>query len=133
MISADTEPLEDSDIAWFRDDFSAKPMKELLSPLRNIELPQGVEIPREARSIGATVRADRVHPSVVFTARLKDTNDRYFTYFLGPLDSARTVRLETTVASGSLDECLEHVEHPQDHLVLRLEHRAGSVLGGRRY
>lgn len=97
MFSADTKAFVDSGIAWFRDDFSDSPMLELLPKLRDVELPQGIEIPPDARAIGATVRADRVHSSVAFSARVKDANDRYFTYTLGHLGSAQTTDLETPV------------------------------------
>lgn len=99
MFSIDRQAI--ADVAWFRDDFSKDPLDKLLLSLGGEDLPRGIAIPAEARSIGVTVTPDRAHPTVVFTARIKDDNDRYFTYFLGALDSDQTLRLQAPLRRTS--------------------------------
>ena len=92
MFSADADVL--AEIAWFREDFSDRPMGDLLGSLGAAGLPRGIELPEDARSIGVTMTPDRPHPSVGVTARIRDANQRYFTYFLGTLESGERARLE---------------------------------------
>ena len=92
MFAPDSQLV--NEIGWFRDDFSDKPMPELLRSLVHPSPPMGIGIPADARSIRVTVKADRPHPSVMMTARIRDANDRYFTYYLGDLGSSEWVGLE---------------------------------------
>ncbi len=83
------------EIGWFRDDFSEAPMEKMLESLSpTVELPTGVEIPAGAVSLGAAVRVDRPHPNVVLAARVRDANDRHFTYELGHLLGSQWATLE---------------------------------------
>ena len=97
MFGVDGESFEE--VAWFRDDFSDKPMSKLLASLVQPNPPQGIELPMNATAIGVRVRPDRPHPSVVVDARIRDTNGRYFTYPLGILSSfdwqVRETRLDS--------------------------------------
>ena len=93
MFATDGEAF--SDVAWFRDDFSDEPLDGLLKSLAMDSLPEGLELPMDVLGIGVTVRADRPHPSVAVTVRIRDTNDRYMTYFLGNLTSGGWLSLET--------------------------------------
>ena len=99
MFSIDRRAIVD--VATFRDDFSKDPLDELLLSLGGEELPKGIAIPAAARNIEVTVTPDRAHPTVVFTARIKDDNDRYFTYFLGALGSDQTLRLQAPLSRTS--------------------------------
>ena len=99
MFSVDRQTI--ADVAWFRDDFSKKPLDELLLSLGGVGLPKGIAIPAEARDIGVTVKPDRAQSTVAFTARIKDDNDRYFTYFLGALASDQTFRLQVPLRRTS--------------------------------
>ena len=92
MFAVEGDKIED--MGWFRNDFSDTAMGSMLSALGPNVLPVGLELPRQARSIGVTVKADRPHPSVVVAARIKDTYSRYFTYVLGTLDSGQWTTLE---------------------------------------
>ena len=83
------------EVAWFRDDFSDKPIEDLLASLAQPEPPQGIELPMNSTALGVRVRPDRPHPSVVVDARIRDTNGRYFTYPLGSLASFDWQVLET--------------------------------------
>ncbi|MCZ6505189.1 MAG: FtsX-like permease family protein, partial [Actinobacteria bacterium] len=99
MFSVDREAI--ADVAWFRDDFSEEPLDELLLSLGGLGLPEGIAIPAEARDIGVTVKPDRAQSTVWFTARIKDANDRYFTYRLGALSSDQTLRLQAPLRRTS--------------------------------
>ena len=90
-----------SEIAWFRDDFSNKPMDRLLKSLESSTVPDGIELPTNARTIGVTLKADRPHPSIAVTARIRDANDRYFNYFLGTLHSGDWLGLESSLQRTS--------------------------------
>ncbi|HCH08746.1 MAG TPA: hypothetical protein DEW32_06025, partial [Dehalococcoidia bacterium] len=83
------------DLGWFRDDFSTKPMATMVTSLSNLTPPVGLDLPEDAAAIGVNVKADRPHLGVVVAARIKDTNQRYFTYGLGNLTSNRWLELES--------------------------------------
>ena len=95
VLVVDTEAL--GDIAWFRDDFSQRSLDELLASLTGTELPTGLELPLDARTLRITLKADRPHPGVVVTARIKDANDRYINYFLGNLRSSSWLQMEASL------------------------------------
>ncbi len=82
------------DIGWFRDDFSERPMDELMASLKHPKLPEGIQLPMDATGIEIVVKADRPQPSVGVTVRLKDANNRYFTYIMGPLNSTGWDKME---------------------------------------
>ena len=93
MLAVDKDVFPD--IAWFRDDFADRSVPSLLRSLGSPLLPQGIELPIDARTVGVVVRADRPHQGVVLAARMRDSNDRYFTHYLGVLRSTEWLRLET--------------------------------------
>ena len=85
MFAVEGERIRE--IGWFRDDFSERDMGEMLSALSLDALPAGLPIPDGAAMIGVRAKADRPHPTVRLAARVRDANDRYFTYDLGALAS----------------------------------------------
>ncbi|MDP7414243.1 MAG: hypothetical protein QF465_11560 [SAR202 cluster bacterium] len=89
------------DIGWFRSDFSEGPMRPKVTNLSNPTPPKGIVLPDGADTIGVSIKPDRIHPSVALAARLKDVNDRYFTYTLGTLDSNQWLELEAGFARVS--------------------------------
>ena len=99
MFAIDGEAFRE--LAWFRDDFSQKPMAELLSSLDHPGPPQGIVLPDGASRIGVLVKADRPHPTVAVTVRIRDANDRYFTYFLGTLTSSDWLNLDSGLVRRS--------------------------------
>ena len=96
MFAMDGEAL--NEIGWFRDDFSKKPMAQLLTNLDHPNPPQGIALPSGARTIGVRIKADRPHATVTVIARIKDANDRYFSYHLGALNSSDWLELETPLS-----------------------------------
>ena len=60
------------------DDFANKPMEELLSSLKIDGGPQGIPIPSGATRLGARLKPDRPHSSIMMTARVLDGNGRYY-------------------------------------------------------
>ena len=109
---------------FFRDDFADRPMDELLESLRLTDLPQGIELPSNARTIGVRLRADRPQPSIRVTARIKDANDRYSTYFLGTLRSSDWSVLESSLMIGS--SRLRQPDLPLTLVSLRVHEVGGS-------
>ena len=83
MVGVDGEAL--TRIGWFRGDFSERPMTEMLTQLKQAEPPIGIELPGNARAIGLRVKPDRPRESLAVSLRIKDSNDRYFTYVVGRL------------------------------------------------
>ena len=86
-----------ADVGWFRDDFASQPVADLLSLLPAQTMPEGILLPENARSIGVTLKGDRPHPTVALAIRLKDKNDRYYTYILGTLESREWFDLDITL------------------------------------
>ena len=102
VLAVDTEKFQD--VAWFRDDFAADPLPEVMSQLNRTSTPSpltgegrgegelhagiGIPLPDNARAIQVLMKADRPYPTVGLGARLRDANGRYFTYPLGFLESS---------------------------------------------
>ena len=85
ILAVDSERMART--AWFRDDFASESLDELMARLRPSEIPLGIPIPQNARTLRITLKPDRPRPDVILTARLRDANGRYFTYGLGTLES----------------------------------------------
>ena len=98
VLVVDTDAF--GDIAWYRDDFFEPSLDDILASLTGTELPQGLELPLDARTLRVTLRADRPHPGVVVTARIRDANGRYINYFLGALRSANWLQLESPLVGS---------------------------------
>ena len=81
MVGVDGETL--NRVGWFRGDFSDRPMSQLLTQLDHADPPVGIDVPDNARGIGMRVKPDRPRESLALSLRIKDANDRYFTYVMG--------------------------------------------------
>ena len=82
------EPESFLNVAWFREDFSGRPMDELISSLTPEGGPEGIPIPAGSTHVNVTVKPDRIHPSILMTARVLDSRGRFYTYRLGQLNFA---------------------------------------------
>ena len=85
MLAMDGESF--GQVAWFRDDFLDGPVGETLRSLTVADPPQGIQLPLDARAIGVRLKADRPHPTIRVTARIRDAKGRYSTHTLGTLGS----------------------------------------------
>ena len=92
MLAMDVNTFHD--IAWFRDDFAEKPMASLFQSLKLNRPLKGLVLPENARTIGLRLRADRPQPGVRVTARIRNAQGRFSSYFLGTLSSADWTVLE---------------------------------------
>ena len=92
MFAVEGEKIKE--MGWFRDDFSESSMDSMLSSLQSETLPVGVELPSNAVSVGLTMKPDRPHPSVALALRMRDANDRFFTYVMGQLEDSGWVTME---------------------------------------
>ncbi len=72
-------------IGWFRGDFADRPVEDMLTQLEHEQPPIGIDIPDNAHAIGMLVKPDRPRESLAVSIRIKDANDRYFTYVMGRL------------------------------------------------
>ena len=77
------------EVAWFRDDFAGRALPEMVESLRADAVPEGIVLPDDASTLIVVAQIDRPQPTMRLAARVVDANDRYFTYDLGPLTSAR--------------------------------------------
>ena len=82
------EPESFLNVAWFREDFAEDPMNELFSSLSPEGGPEGIAIPSGPAHLNVRVKPDRIHPSILMSARVLDSRGRYYTYRLGQLDFA---------------------------------------------
>jgi ABC-type antimicrobial peptide transport system permease subunit len=96
------DPVSFTEVAWFRDDFANKPMEELLSSLKIDGGPQGIPIPSGATRLGARLKPDRPHSSIMMTARVLDGNGRYYSYTFGTLNFGgwQVVDVDLTATGG---------------------------------
>ena len=94
------DPGSFADLAWYRNDFSDETLEALLSALVAPSPSEGKVFPDGARAIRVRVKPDRPRPSVALTARVRDTNDRYYTYVLGQLDFSEWKTLEANLFEG---------------------------------
>ena len=73
------------DVAWSRDDFAREPLEELVRALADSVPRGGLELPRAAGSLSVYLKVSRPEPDLYLSARVRDANDRYYSYRLGPL------------------------------------------------
>ena len=98
MIALEADSF--SEVAWFREDFAGKPMAELLGSLAPDVLLDGIELPEDAASVVVRLKADRPHPSVRITARVRNARERYSTHTLGQLGTSEWQELEGDLRTG---------------------------------
>ena len=85
MFAVDSRRI--GDVAWFREDFAHQPMPELLARLPHDGSPGGLPLPDNLRSLSVMARPDRAYADAVLFVKMRDANDRHFTFPLGELDS----------------------------------------------
>ena len=97
MVAVDSRVV--SDVGWFRDDFADRPLPDLLAELEHPSLPVGLLLPPNSSEITLLIKTDRPQPDVGVIARMRDSNGRYFTYIMGPLNSTRWERMTAPLYS----------------------------------
>lgn len=122
MLAMDAESFKK--VAYFRDDFSARPMEELLESLKALEPPIGLYLGDGISAISVRLKSDRPQPTVRVTARLRDESGNYSTYPLGNLDSNGWAVLETSRTSSTVR--LLESKGPTTLVSLRVEASSGS-------
>lgn len=99
MVGMDGEVT--NEIGWFRSDFSDAPMSQLLTSLDHPEPPVGIALPDGITKIGVRVKADRPHRSVAVAVRVRDANERYFTYTMGNISTSNWIDMEANIRRAS--------------------------------
>ncbi len=83
ILAVDSSRFDE--VAWSRPDFASEPLDEMLGSLVYPAPPEGIELPLDANLVQARVRADRPHDSVEVLMRVRDANDRHFSFSFGAL------------------------------------------------
>ncbi len=83
VLGVDGETIWET--AWSRDDFAREPLAELVDALAGSVPGEGLELPRGAVSLSVSLNSSRPEPNVYVSARVRDANDRYYSYRLGAL------------------------------------------------
>ena len=123
LLAMDAESFQE--VATFRDDFSSRPMQELLESLEVANPPEGLYVGDGISAIAVRLKADRSQPTVRVTARLRDEAGNYSTYPLGNLDSSGWTVLETSRSPTTVR--LLQSKGPTTLVSLRVEETNGTV------
>jgi ABC-type lipoprotein release transport system permease subunit len=78
------DPDKISEVAFFRDDFADRPLREMLDLVKSPE-PGGIALPESARWLSILVKPLVRRPETLIVARLSDSNGRFYTLQLGDL------------------------------------------------
>ena len=76
-------------VTWWRDDFASNSLDETLDAV-NVQAIEnwGIRLPDDARHMGVWVRSQQADPRSQLIALVEDGNGRFFTMFMGTLESA---------------------------------------------
>ena len=94
VLAVDAETLEG--VTWWRDDFADTSVEETFG-LLDVEAIEnwGIALPEDARYLGMWIRsADQEDPLSRLAALVEDGNGRYFTMYMGSLESTQWTYLE---------------------------------------
>ena len=102
MFAIDPESFEQ--VAWYRDDFSEKPLPELMNLLAEDQpIKEGLDLPEGTEIIGLWACPIEPHPDLVIYARVKDDLGYYIDYELGSPASEGWQYLEASLMSEETD------------------------------
>ncbi|MCY4528801.1 MAG: FtsX-like permease family protein [Chloroflexi bacterium] len=121
------EPERFLDVAWFREDFTGRPVSEVFSSLKTDGGPVGLAIPPGSKHLGVQVKPDRPHSSVLMSARVGDSRGRYYTYRLGALGFASWEELSVDLtAVGGRGQPSTAPEEPLTLVSIVVQERRGD-------
>ena len=87
VLAVDAQTLKN--VTWWRDDFASNSLDETLDAVDGEALENwGIRLPDDARHMGVWVRSEQTDPRSNLVAIVEDGNGRFFTMFMGTLDSA---------------------------------------------
>ncbi len=72
-------------ISWYRDDFSERPLTDVMRALQFRSLSAHLTIPEDATSIGVWVKPEKFYPNVSLRLIVEDARGSISALFLGPL------------------------------------------------
>jgi len=105
MLAIDPESF--GQVAWFRDDFSEKPLPELMNLLAEDQpIKEGLDLPEGTEFIGLWARPIVPHPGLVIYARVKDGLGYYIDYELGSPAAEGWQYLEASLRKEETDRLL---------------------------
>lgn len=79
------EPDAFADISWYRDDFSDRPLSEVMDDLRPEVTTAAIPVPAEATALGLWVKPQDFYPSMSMYIGVEDTEGALGTVILGPV------------------------------------------------
>ncbi len=86
VLAVDAPTLEN--VTWWRDDFASNSLDDTLDAVDAHAIENwGIRLPDDARHMGVWVRSEQADPRSNLVAIVEDGNGRFFTMFLGTLDS----------------------------------------------
>lgn len=86
VLAVDAPTLRN--VTWWRDDFASNPLNETLDAVDAQAIEKwGIRLPDDARHLGLWVRSEQPDPQSNLAALVEDANGRYFTMFMGNLES----------------------------------------------
>ena len=92
------DPTDFPGVSWYREDFAAKDLSALLSPLRWRDVPQrGIPLPEGTDEIGLWLRSERPYFGYNVRARFRDASGDYHSVKLGGLGIASWTYLEVSL------------------------------------
>ena len=99
------DPADFPKVSWYREDFAAKALTDLLSPLRRHEVPQqGIALLEGTTEIGLWIRSERPYSGYNVRARLRDTSGEYHSVKLGGLGISSWTYLEAPLPDDLLKQ-----------------------------
>lgn len=86
VLAIDAPTLKN--VTWWRDDFASNSLQETLDAVDVHAIENwGIRLPDDARHLGLWVRSEQPDPRSNLAAIVEDGNGRYFTMFMGNLES----------------------------------------------
>lgn len=102
MLAVDASSF--GDVSWYRDDFSEKPLAELMSLLvEDIPVNQGIDLPEGSDNVGLWVRPVTARPDLFLYVKIKDGLGYFTEYELGMLDFEDWQYLEVDLRKEGTD------------------------------
>ncbi|MBI4298993.1 MAG: ABC transporter permease [Chloroflexi bacterium] len=88
------EPKDFRKMAWYRDDFSKKPLSSVMETLQTKVSSPPIILPQRASRIGVWVKPGDEYKTIYFWAIVRDSRGKSYTVSLGPLGSKEWHLLE---------------------------------------
>ncbi|MDA0988544.1 MAG: ABC transporter permease [Chloroflexi bacterium] len=133
IVGIDPHTLPDT--TWFRDDFAATGLAELLTPLRQAgEVSPGITLPVDTESVGVWIRVNELFQGMLnrtqnILVRVTDASETYLNVSLGEIPSAQSSQ-DWTYLEAALPLEQTALKPPFSVVAIFMSGRYGGSLGG---